>query len=62
MTCCAQRLVSIRACGVQAAEGGINVDYKGYDDLFVLSFQGIKPQIVFCAIASFLWIYRMKRM
>lgn len=37
-------------------------NYKGYADLFILSFQGIEPQIVFCGIASNLWIYRMKRM
>jgi Family of unknown function (DUF6334) len=36
-------------------------NYKGYDDSFILSFHGIEPQIVFCAIASSLWIYMMKR-
>jgi hypothetical protein len=36
-------------------------NYKGYDDLFILSFHGIEPQIVFCGIASSLWIYMMKR-
>jgi hypothetical protein len=36
-------------------------NYKGYADLFILSFHGIEPQIVFCGIASSLWIYRMKR-
>lgn len=36
-------------------------NYRGYSDLFVLSFHGIEPQIVFCGIASSLWIYRMKR-
>jgi hypothetical protein len=36
-------------------------NYRGYSDLFILSFDVIEPQIVFCAIASFLYIYKMKR-
>jgi hypothetical protein len=37
-------------------------NYKGYSDLFILSFHGIEPQIMFCGIASSLWVYKMKRM
>jgi hypothetical protein len=37
-------------------------NYRGYADLFILSFDGIEPEIVFCGIASSLWIYKMKRM
>lgn len=34
---------------------------RGYGDLFILSFRGIEPEIVFCAIASSLWMYKVKR-
>ena len=34
---------------------------RGYGDLFILSFRGIEPEIVFCGIASSLWIYKVKR-
>jgi uncharacterized protein DUF6334 len=37
-------------------------NYKGYSDLFILSFHGIEPQVMFCGIASGLWIYKMRRM
>jgi len=37
-------------------------DYRGYADLFILSFDAVWPQIAFCGAASSLWIYEMRQL
>jgi hypothetical protein len=36
-------------------------NYRGYADMFILSFAGVEPEIAFCGVASSLWIYRMQK-
>jgi hypothetical protein len=36
-------------------------NYRGYSDLFILSFDVLTPQIAFCGAATSLWIYEMRK-
>lgn len=37
-------------------------NYRGYADLFLLSFEAVEPHLAFCGAASVVWFYEMRKL